>query len=173
MKPGRGRAKSLGWGSSLDGRSVPLEGLPSTTMQHEFAISPDENWLFVRGKLYHGLAGAWLFRGQPEESLRFNLLPGVPFYRLAWNYFQTVTGIPAGGTDPKQGIIDFVAWRPDKLRVSLRGYLDTVGVTGWIAEYELGSGTFSIPEDANAHNYTSVQSIELFKRGLEVPLSNK
>ena len=121
------------------------------------------------GKLYHGLAGAWLFRRIPEDNLRFELLPGLPLYRLAWDYFQTVTGIPAGGTDPKHGIIDFVAWRPGKLRVSLRGYLEAVGVSDWTAEYDLVTRTFSIPEDANADNHGRVQPIELFKRGLELP----
>jgi hypothetical protein len=140
-------------------RFVVLEGLPGTTMTHEFAISPDERWLFVTGKIYHGLGGAWLFRHESEDVLRFSLASKVPFYGIAWNYFQTATRVQVGGTDPKQGIIDFVAWRPGKLRVSLRGKLDTCVVAGWIIEYDLAKKRFSIPDDATGGNRTAVQPI--------------
>ena len=115
----------------------------------DFAISPDEHWIFRLQKFYHGMNGAYLY--ERDSGVHFKPATEQPLDILAWKFFQKSTG----NADPTaEGVVHFVSWDPGCLRFSLNASkrLTFANVNDWLVDYDLKTKTFSIPPDAIEHD---------------------
>jgi uncharacterized protein YecT (DUF1311 family) len=122
------------------GRSTP------TVLVSEYAISPDDAWIFRTQKFYHGMCGAYLYHR--VSGLTYRAATPKPLDILAWHFFEQTTHMSLFNS-AEGGVVRFVAWPPGQLRISLNAKETLIHgfVADWIVDYDFAKGRFSIPTD--------------------------
>ncbi len=123
----------------------------------EYAISPDNAWIFRTQKFYHGMCGAYLYKR--TEGLEYDFATKEPLDALAWKFFQKE--VHGDGLDVSQGGVvrgDFKT--ADDLRLSLNAAerLTFADVNDWEVDYNLTNGTFSVPAEVTEHDHEAFKS---------------
>jgi uncharacterized protein YecT (DUF1311 family) len=137
----------------LDDEKGVGRGNPTVAIS-EYAISPDDQWIFRTQKFYHGMCGAYLYRR--VSDLKYEKATLAPLDIMAWKFFQ---GHAKGFADTSQGgVVNFVKWRSTALRISLNASdrLTFGNVGDWQVDYDLKTGSFSIPADQIEHDRQAV-----------------
>jgi uncharacterized protein YecT (DUF1311 family) len=91
---------------------------PDTTLA-DYYISPDENWIYDQARYGHLMCGGEIFKR--AHDIKFEPVLG-DFDDAVWSFFAKQEGIARDEVpyvDSGEGIIDFVAWSPDSVRLLL------------------------------------------------------
>ena len=107
----------------------------------DFAISPNEQYIFGAQKYVRSVGLAYLYRR--ASGLNYRPATTLRFDEAAWRYFHrqrpqdTVPTIDDGGR-----IVDFVSWSRDSrhLHIQLRGHISAY----WLADYDTLTGQFRL-----------------------------
>lgn len=89
---------------------------PDTTGA-DYYISPDENWIFDEARYGHRMCGGQIFKR--AHDLKFEPVES-DFDDAVWRFFAKQEGVARDEVpyfDSGEGIIDFVAWSPDSVRL--------------------------------------------------------
>lgn len=91
---------------------------PDTTGA-DYHISPDENWIYDQARYGHRMCGGQLFKR--AEGLKFKSIESESDDAV-WQFFAKQENLAHDEVpffDSGEGIIDFVAWSPDSVRLLL------------------------------------------------------
>ena len=123
----------------------------------EYFISPDNKWILRTQKFYHGMCGAYLYKR--TEGLKYKFATKEPLDALAWTFFQR--DVHGDSLDVTQGgVVRGYFKTKDDLRLSLNAAerLTFADVDDWDVDYNLKTGTFSIPAEAQEHDRDAFKS---------------
>jgi hypothetical protein len=111
---------------------------------YEFRVSPDEQWILIDQKQYHGANAAWLY--ERAAPFHYAEVPQSPFSARAWAFFRQQTHHPF--TLDYRFIIRFGSWptKSHSLLVSLVGEDDHLSVLEWSCYYDLQKHRFYLDD---------------------------
>ena len=109
---------------------------------YEFNVSPDEQWILLTQKQYHGANAAWLY--ERITPFHYSEVPQSPFSEQAWTFFRQQIHQPF--TLDYHFIITIGSWptTTHALRVLLDGEDDHLSVLDWSCYYDLQKHRFCL-----------------------------
>lgn len=126
------------WSGDKDARHGRSDQMPDAGGCY---FSPDERWLCVSQKLFHGCSIAHLYK---RQDLTFQRIGSLEFDLMAWHYYVKSHGLRRShvpsNKDPRLHIFDFIRWSGDSRYLVFRlrplpGYTQKQG-WGWIGHYD-------------------------------------